>query len=237
MALNANSLRSTATGLGSGLRAYATSVQPKKFAAGSGTLAKLTPVTFNDATHTWQLWSGGTSEVNVITAASTAATDGTFDLTINGTTVADLDHDISVIDLKAAIVAAGVCSADDVVVAEAGGGLDANNGTCTLTWAGEMAEQDVDITLDATGLTGNPHVLSTSQAGSATRIDGFVWPDAIALDSDEEVLGQVMLTGRIHIDDIPVVSASYTAGALAAACRDKQVRDSGFIIEGLEGFH
>lgn len=236
MALNANSLRSTATGLGSGLRAFPTSVQAKKFAAGSGTLAKLTPVTFNDATRDFSAWSGGTSEVNVITAAATAASDGTFDLTINGILVADLDHDISTTDLKAAIVAAGVCTADDLTVTEAGGGLDANNGTCTITWAGEMAEQDIDISLDATGLTGDAHVLSTSQAGSATRIDGFVWPDAITLDSDEEVLGNVMLGGRVHVADIPVISG-YTEGALKAALRDKQVRDSGFIIEGLDGFH
>jgi hypothetical protein len=236
MAYNANELRSTATGIGSGLRLYSTSTQPKTFAMGSGTIAKATPVTYNDATRKWNVWAGGTSEVNVLTAASTVATDGTFDLTINGVTIADLDHDVSTTDLDTAITTALGLAAGDLTVAEAGGGLDANDGTCTLTWAGAMAEQDVDISADFTNITGNAHVLSSSTEGTSNRIDGFVWPDDVVLDSDEEVMGQVMLTGRAHVGDI-VVPSGETQGSLNHALRERQVRDSGIIIEGLVGFH
>ncbi len=237
MAYNANELRSTAAGLGSGLRVFPTSIQPKTFALGSGTLEQLTPVVFNDATRKWNVWAGGSAtEVNVLTAASTVATDGTFDLTINGITIADIDHDVSTTDLDTAITAALGLAAGDLTVAEAGGGLDANNGTCTLTWAGEMAEQDVDISADFTDITGNAHVLSTTTEGVSNEIHGFVWPDAVTLDSDEEVLGQVMLAGRIHYDDIPLVAGVYTQGVLAAGLKEGQVRNAGFIIEGLTGF-
>jgi hypothetical protein len=165
------------------------------------------------------------------------ATDGTFDLTINGVTIADIDHDVDTATLQTAIATAlGITELTDITVTEGGGGLDANDGTCTLTWSGEMAEQDIDITADFTNIVGNVHVLSTSTEGVSSRIDGFVWPDAVVLDSDEEVLGQVLLGGRIHVDDIPIVSG-YTSAILKAQLRDKQVRDSGFIIEGLEGFH
>lgn len=66
-------------------------------------------------------------------------------------------------------------------------------------------------------------------------ISGFVWPDGVQLVSGSEVLGQVVLGGRIHFDDIPVVTANYSAAQLKAAVQSS-VRSLGFIIEGLENF-
>lgn len=66
-------------------------------------------------------------------------------------------------------------------------------------------------------------------------IKGFVWPDGVQLVSGSEVIGQVMLAGRIHFDDIPVVTANYNAAQLKAAVQST-VRSLGFIIEGLENF-
>lgn len=236
MALNPNNLLTTATGLGSGLRVFPSSIQPKTFAQGSGTLAKLVPVSFNDLTHKWNLWTGGTSEVSRIIANATPATDGTFTITINGQTTTAIDHDAIAATVETALEVLSTVPVGEATVAEVGGGLsDANDGV-TITFSGSLAEQDVDVQADFAALTGNTHVLSTDTEGVSVRIDGFIWPDAVVLDSDEEVLGQVMLGGRIHHDDIPVASG-FLQGALTAALKDKQVRDSGFIIEGLEGFH
>ena len=70
-------------------------------------------------------------------------------------------------------------------------------------------------------------------------IKGFVWPDEVVLDAGGEVLGQVVLGGRIHYDDIPIVSGSYNQTELQDALRGdaaSDVRSLGFIIEGLSEF-
>ena len=173
-------------------------------------------------------------------AITLTATDGTFDLNIviDGVpyAVADIDHDADAATIKAAILAATGLLTADLATADGGGGLGSNDGTCTLTWGGAMAARDVIITYDGTNITGNDHTFSTSTAGAPTRIDGFIWPDAVVLDADEEVLGQVMLGGRIHAGDL-VASPDAVVSAVRAACANKQLRDSGFIFEGLVDFH
>ena len=71
MAFATNQLFTSAAGVGSGLRVFATSIQPKTFALGTGTIAQLTPVSYNDSTHFWNVWAGGVSEVTNINAALT----------------------------------------------------------------------------------------------------------------------------------------------------------------------
>ncbi len=236
MALNPNELLTTATGIGSGKRVMSTATQPKTFASGSGTLVKCTPVIYNDATLLWGVWTGGASEVSRITADGTPATDGTFTITINGQTTTAIDHDAIASVVETALEVLSTVPVGEATVAEFGGGLsDANDGV-TITFSGSLAQQDVQVTADFAALTGAAHVLSTDTAGTSDRIDGFLWPDDLVLDSDEDVLGQVMLRGRIHVGDI-VLPATETQGSLEAALRDQQVRDSGIIVEGLEGFH
>lgn len=236
MAYDPNELLTTAAGIGSGLRVFPSSIQPKTFAQGSGTIAKATPVAFNDTTHKWNVWAGGVSEVSQIIADATPATDGTFTITINGEETAPIDHDAIASVVETALELLSTVPAGEATVAEVGGGLsDANDGV-SITFSGSLGEQDVDVQADFTGLTGNTHVLSTTTEGVSNRIDGFVWPDDVVLEAAAEVLGQVMLGGRIHVGDT-VVPATETRGSLDAALRDKQVRDSGFIIEGLVGFH
>ena len=99
-----------------------------------------------------------------------------------------------------------------------------------------MAELYILMTLDMTDIVGNDHVVSDTATGVGSRIDGFVWPDAVVLDADEEVLGQVMLGGRIHAGDL-IAAPAAPLGSVLAQCRSGQVRDSGFIIEGLADFH
>ena len=63
-------------------------------------------------------------------------------------------------------------------------------------------------------------------------IKGFL-TKPVTLDSDEEVMGVVMLNGRIHIDDIPIVTG-YTLAQLKAKIK-AGVRDLGIIVEGMAG--
>jgi hypothetical protein len=131
MATNQPELFSSAAGVGSGLRALAETTQPRLFATGSGTLAKLTPVAFNTSTLQWVPFDEGGS-----------------------------------------------------------------NGTGTIR--------------------------------------GFVWPDAVVLDGSDEVIGNIMLAGKVHFDDLPVrttVDANGTAAGWNAALRAAQ--DYGLIVESV----
>lgn len=59
MAYDPNEQFETQPGLGSQLRIFPTSQQPKTFAAGTGTIANGTPVAFNTATKLWVVWTNG----------------------------------------------------------------------------------------------------------------------------------------------------------------------------------
>jgi len=72
-------------------------------------------------------------------------------------------------------------------------------------------------------------------ANGAGTIAGFIWPDAVQLVSGSEVLGQVLLEGRIHINDIPIVTG-YTLAQLQADIITSLVRNKGIIIEGMANF-
>lgn len=67
MAFGANELYTTGTGSGSSPRAWATAVGQKALAAGSGTIARLTPMALNTSTHFWTPFqSGGLNGVGTI---------------------------------------------------------------------------------------------------------------------------------------------------------------------------
>ena len=127
MALNANE-QFASTSVDAKLRVEALTIQPKKFAAGSGTLAQLTPVAFNTSTNQWVVWATGGA-----------------------------------------------------------------NGTGTIS--------------------------------------GFVWADEITLNASDEVLGNVLLQGKVHYDDIVVTGG--TEGQLQTALRVAGLREKGIIIQGL----
>ncbi len=129
MAYDPNQLFGTYSGLPALKRVIAKTIQPKTFAAGTGTLAKLTPVVYNTSTNQWTVWANGGA-----------------------------------------------------------------NGTGT--------------------------------------IKGFVWPDPITLVSDKEVIGNVLIEGKIHFDDIALPTGQ-TAANLKTACRSGP-RDLGLFIQGLD---
>lgn len=66
---------------------------------------------------------------------------------------------------------------------------------------------------------------------------GIVFPFAITLDSDEEVIGQVMLGGRAHASDLIDNATGDLSANLTAALRSVTIsptlRELGITIEGL----
>lgn len=68
-------------------------------------------------------------------------------------------------------------------------------------------------------------------ANGAGTIKGFVWPDAIVLDADEEVLGHVMLEGLIHSDDVKAATSESDSNVEAMLRAD--CRALGIHVEGL----
>lgn len=69
-------------------------------------------------------------------------------------------------------------------------------------------------------------------ANGTGDIRGFIWPDAVDLDADDDVLAQVMLAGRVHYEDI-VLPYGEAEADLKAALRSGP-RELGLIIEGLD---
>lgn len=74
-------------------------------------------------------------------------------------------------------------------------------------------------------------VWATGGANGTGTISGFVWPDDIVLDASDEVLGNVLLEGTVHFDDIVVTGG--TEAQLKTALRDGP-RALGLHIQGLD---
>lgn len=238
-ALNPNETFKTADGLGSDKRVWPLTIQPKKFGMGTGTLKKLTPVAFNISTKAWALWSHATTEVSTITSNATPATAGNFTLTVEGETTGNIAYNATAADVQAALRNLGGIEPEDVTaVATTGANLGAASAVVTLNWGGKFKGRNPVISITTTGLTGNAHVLAEATAGEATNethiIRGFIYPDSVVLDVDEEVLGNVMLEGKLHFDDI-VLPTGETAANLKDACRSG-LRERGLIVQGLTEF-
>lgn len=235
MAYNPNEQFNETTGLGSQLRAFPKVVQPKTFASGSGTLAKLTPVAFNDTSRKWVPWSGKLNEISTITKTGTVS-GGDYTLTVQGETTAAIAYNANAATIQAALLLLGVIDSGDVVVTDVGGGAT-GGGSTVLTFGGKFAEGVIVVSLNGGGLTGGgSYTLTETQAGKdQSGVRGFIWPDDVVLDSDEEVLGQVMLEGIVHYDDI-VLPAGEVEATLKLELQD-HARDRGLTIQGLIQVH
>jgi hypothetical protein len=236
MAYDSNEQYRSQDGLGSGPRVYPTQINPKRFAAGSGTLEACTPVAYNTNTDKWVVWSDPVQEVTTITANATPATAGTFTLTVNGEVSATIAFDATAAAIQTALLnMAGIFPGDVVAVATTGVDLGDANAVVTLTWGGQFDGAAPVVAITTTGLTGNAHALAEATAGVAHYesdiVRGFVYPDDIELDDTDDVLGQVMMAGRIHYDDIVLPDGAVEA-QLKEALRDGP-RALGLIIEGL----
>ena len=100
------------------------------------------------------------SQVVRLTAAAVAATDGSYTITVGGQTTSALAHDATAATIQAAVEALSTVGAGKVTAVDAGGGLGANGGTCTLTFAPMLGALNVSGTF--TGLTGSAHTLANT---------------------------------------------------------------------------
>jgi len=230
----ANPLYGSDPGPSSQLRFFPESAQPKTFAAGVGTIPIGAPVAFLADAEEWAVWNPLATQIDTITKGT--ATGGTFTYTVNGATTGTIAWNATAATIKtaivAALIAAGRGNADDLDTA---GTLATGN--VVITWKGRYAGQTMTTSLNGASLTGGTaHTLVATQTGvtGQTKIRGFLHPDAITLDDTNSVLGVVMLSGRVHVDDIPLIGGA-TDELLAAALRDG-VRELGFTIEGLTQF-
>jgi len=68
----------------------------------------------------------------------------------------------------------------------------------------------------------------------ASVVRGFIWPDAVVTDATDDVIGQLLLTGKIHFDDLPAMAT--VDGAATAAGWNQAMRDAqtyGLLVEGI----
>ncbi len=221
------------------LRCEPEKIQVKTFApvSGGGTLTALTPVAYKITTDKFVVWSGDAAveEVQTITID---ATGGSFIIMFDGDTTAAIAWDATAAAVKTALELLGALRLGDISVA-----LNTMVYTITFLADGEWGNQDVPAMTTAVSLTGGAGTAVVAEgvkgvAGDGVDvISGFIWPDSIVLDDsgvgNEDVMGQVVLAGRIHYDDI-VLPAGESQNTLDAALQDGP-RDKGLFIYGLEG--
>jgi hypothetical protein len=92
---------------------------------------------------------------------------------------------------------------------------------CTARRTVEFATGSVTLPLncpvvfDDTALIWKP--LAHNGAAATGSIRGFVWPEAIVLDSSDEVLGVVMMAGDINYGDINTADILTACGSISTA--------------------
>jgi hypothetical protein len=225
---------------------YQDGIQPGKLASYSPDreLPNLTPLFYDDANSQWAVWLGQGSEVNTITSNATPATAGTFTLTVNGQTTAGIAFNATAAIVQAALEAlSNVAPGDVVAVATSGANLGVASAVVTLNWGGAYAGQNVTITANMAGLTGNPHVFATSTQGGiapadGSIIDGFLWAPEVphtALAAGETLI-QVFKMGVIHAADVPVPDGESQLD-LNEALLGSSLREKGINLQGLPGIH
>jgi len=70
-------------------------------------------------------------------------------------------------------------------------------------------------------------------ANGTGTVKGIAWPDDIVLNAGGEVIGQVMMEGKIHFDDI-VVAWTNTLGNIQTMARSGGLRELGIFVYGLD---
>lgn len=82
--------------------------------------------------------------------------------------------------------------------------------------------------------SGNYIMLDDDATDGTQNIAGFVWSiPGHTLSGSGETMCEVFKAGRIHIDDIPIVTGYTKAGIIALAQRG-QLRELGIVIEGIK---
>jgi len=216
-----------------------------KMFSGARSLPHLTPLFFDDSLSQWDVWAGQSNEVNTLTSNATPGT-GNFKVTVNGQQTANIPvATATAAAVQAALEALSNVDPGDVVAVDSGSGanLGAASHVVTLTWGGQYAGQNMTISIDTSGMSGNPVVLATSTQGGSdlsdgSDIDGFLWsPEAdVSVSTVGEILVQIFRAGLIHRDDVPVPSGESQAD-LDEALLGSSLREKGIDVQGLAGVH
>lgn len=213
-------------------------IQPKTFKLGSGTLAILTPMAMDKSTGFLEPWAPPVTEVTTITKTGTVS-GGTYTITVDGVASAAIAYNASNATILAALTAMSNIGPEDVVLS-GGGAAGVSTGALTLTWAGRFKGQNIAVTTGSGSLTGGGTYDVAEATAGVDKLNGlgnihsFVWPDAVTLDGTGEVLGNVLMSGTIHVSDIPLVSPVLLT-TLKTALREDSVRAKGFLFQGLTG--
>lgn len=234
MALSPNELTKTTQSFPSGLRVEIEHLKVAKFAPGSGTLVRLTPLYFNTSTNSMGVWSAtdGTEQISTITIN---ATGGTFTATVNGQATAAVAYNATAATLQTAIDNLDNVLPGDFVVTGGPGATAAFSITTSIT--GRQHATAFTLTTGAGSLTGGAGtaVVATPTAAIAavgkSQLKALVWPDAIVLDASLEVQGIVLIEGKVDYRDIPLPAGELDAN-MAAAFRT-QARNLGIHMQGL----
>lgn len=237
----------------SAIRMSAMHTKVVKMATSSGAelLIPGVPVAFNGTA--WVPYTQPSdAAVYTITANSTAASAGTFDLVIDGLTI-ELAFDVAAAALQTAVNAVLADAGKPytvAAVATTGTDLGDNDAVITITFTENAGAPSVDV--DVSDLTGNAHALAASDAGTALSgtnvIRGFVYGEKIQLSATDEVLGVVMTAGEVWRNDINTSTIrALCAGSPSEAELDAALtgtshdgptpRELGFTVRGMAGVH
>lgn len=205
------------------------------------------PVAWNSSASVWVAYTQPSdAAVYTITAGATAASAGTFILTIDGIAVV-LAYDVAAAAVQSEVNAVLLDAGKPytiAAVATTGTDLGDNDAVVTVTFSENAGAPSVD--LSPAGLTGTAHALAASDAGTqlnqTNEIRGFVYDkDGLQLDASNEVQGLVMLRGEVHRDDINTTAmraalvGSPSEAELDTALKSQKVRDLGLTVVGLAG--
>jgi hypothetical protein len=203
-------------------------------------VAHLTPLTHSSASGFYSIWTGaaGVEEVSTITSDATPASAGSFTLTVDGVESAAIAFDATAAEIELALEAmSNISSGDVAAVATAEADLGVASAIVTLTWGGDWADRDIEISADMTGLTGNAHVLAEATPGTSVgTVDALLWaPDeAHAGLLAGETLIQAFKQGLVHADDV-VLPAGESQNSLYAQLKSSALREKGLTVQGLPG--
>lgn len=244
MTLEANELFGPSATSNGHLRAapYDNGVITGKLAIVSGApiLARLTPMSFNESTQQWQVWSAapatGVNEVQTYNLG--APTAGTYTLNFDGQTTSALAFNASAATITTALDALSNLAPGDAIAT----GGPSNSAAVVVTFGGAYANMNVPaVVIDPAGLTGgNGSTVATitteGDSGSGIgAVAGFLWEDDFQSSATGEKLCNILIHGLVDRNDVPLPSGEAQAD-LDEALRDGP-RALGLDIQGLTGVH
>lgn len=255
MALQANSLRSTAAGAGSEIRMVVKRNKVGTLAAVSGAplLPKGTPLAWNSSSSFWVPYTqpSDAAQYTITTAAATQTDGGTFLLIIDGLAT-EIPWDATAAELEALVNATLLDAGKPWVIStEATSGTDLGGDTVVTIDLPEAAGAP-SVQLDSSGILDGAvpepanYVLAAVDAGTqlndTAQIRGFLQDvGGRQTSASEEVQIVVMLEGEVHRDDIntsairAVLPGAPSEGELDTALKSQKLRELSLHVRGLAG--